>query len=234
LNLSGRIAVVTGANRGIGFEVCRQLGQLGARVIRGSRDASLGEAAAARLSAEGLDVVCCRLDVTDQQSVDTLATWLETTHGRLDVLVNNAGIMSNWKTFTAATLDELEAMWQVNLVGAWRATQSLLPLMRRGGWGRIVNVSSEAGSLHRTNSGAAAYRITKAALNSFTRSLADEVRSQGILVNSVCPGWVASDMGGPAAPRSLEQGAASILWAVTLDDSGPTGGFYQDGKPIPW
>jgi NAD(P)-dependent dehydrogenase (short-subunit alcohol dehydrogenase family) len=234
IDLKGRVAVVTGANRGIGFEVCRQLGRLGARVVLGSRDTALGAKAEATLRSEGLDVTAHQLEVTDQQSVDALAAWLEAEYGRLDVLVNNAGIMPNKDRVLEASLDDLEAMWQVNLVGVWRTTKALLPLMQRGGWGRVVNVSSEAGSLTRTNAVATAYRVSKTALNAFTRSLADELRLQGILANAVCPGWVASDMGGPEATRTLEQGAASILWAITLDDDGPSGGFYQDGKPLPW
>jgi NAD(P)-dependent dehydrogenase (short-subunit alcohol dehydrogenase family) len=234
IDLKGRVAVVTGANRGIGFEVCRQLGRLGARVVLGSRDTALGAKAEATLRSEGLDVTAHQLEVTDQQSVDALAAWLEAEYGRLDVLVNNAGIMPNKDRVLEASLDDLEAMWQVNLVGVWRTTKALLPLMQRGGWRRIVNVSSEAGSLTRTNAVATAYRVSKTALNTFTRSLADELRPQGILANAVCPGWVASDMGGPEATRTLEHGAASILWAITLDDDGPSGGFYQDGKPLPW
>jgi NAD(P)-dependent dehydrogenase (short-subunit alcohol dehydrogenase family) len=234
IDLKGRVAVVTGANRGIGFEVCRQLGRLGARVVLGSRDTALGAKAEATLRSEGLDVTSRQLEVTDPQSVDALAASLEAEYRRLDVLVNNAGIMPNKDRVLEASLDDLEAMWQVNLVGAWRTTKALLPLMQRGGWGRIVNVSSEAGSLTRTNAVATAYRVSKTALNAFTRSLADELRLQGILANAVCPGWVASDMGGPEATRTLEQGAASILWAITMDDDGPSGGFYQDGKPLPW
>ena len=233
-NLKGRVAVVTGANRGIGFEVCRQLGRLGVRVVLGSRNVARGAEAEAALRSEGLDVIAHQLEVTDQQSVDAFAAWLEAEYGQLDVLINNAGIMPNKKRVLEATLDEVEAMWQVNLIGVWRTTLALLPLMQRGGWGRIVNVSSEAGSIARVNAVATAYRVSKAALNVFTKSLAEELRPQGILANAVCPGWVASDMGGPEATRTLEQGAASILWAVTLADDGPSGGFYQDGKTLPW
>jgi len=220
-DLKGRITVVTGANRGIGFEVCRQLGRLGLRVVLCSRDVSRGTEAAARLRSEDLDVVSHQLEVTDQQSVDAFAAWLDSEYGRLDVLVNNAGIMPNKKRVLEATLEEVEAMWQVNLIGVWRTTLALLPLLQRGGWGRIVNVSSEAGSLARVNAVATAYRVSKTALNVFTKSLAEELLPRGILANAVCPGWVASDMGGPEATRTLEQGAASILWAVTLDDGGP-------------
>jgi NAD(P)-dependent dehydrogenase (short-subunit alcohol dehydrogenase family) len=233
-DLRGRVAVVTGANRGIGFEVCRQLGSLGMTVVLGSRDAALGDAAAGTLRDEGLDVVAHQLDVTDQQSVDALAGWLEANRGRLDVLINNAGVMPNKNRVLEASLDEVEAMWQVNLVGSWRTTKALVPLMERGGWGRIVNVSSQAGSVANANAVATAYRVSKASLNVFSKALAEDLKPRGILVNAVCPGWVASDMGGPEATRSLSEGATSILWAVLLEDDGPTGGFYQNGKPLPW
>ena len=233
-DLAGRIALVTGANRGIGFAVCRRLGQEGATVVLASRDEARGDEAAGKLRYEGLDVVARQLDVTDQASVDAAATWLEATYGRLDVLVNNAGIMPNKARVLEATLEDAEAMWQVNVLGPWRACQAFLPLMLPGGWGRIVNVSSEAGRFDRINAVATAYRVSKAALNAYTKSLASELHPRGILVNAVCPGWVASDMGGPEAARTLEQGAESIFWAIALDDDGPTGGFFQDGKPMPW
>jgi len=233
-DLTGRVAVVTGANRGIGLEVCRVLGQRGAKVLLGSRDAEKGRQAASRLQTEGLDVVCHELDVTSQDSVDQLAARVEADHGTLDVLVNNAGIMPNKKSVLEASLDEAESMWQVNTLGAWRTSLALLPLMQRNTWGRIVNVSSEAGSMQRMTGVAVAYRVSKAALNAFTRCLAAEVRMDGVLVNAVCPGWVRTDMGGPDAARSLEEGASSVLWAVTLDDDGPSGGYFQYGKPLPW
>jgi NAD(P)-dependent dehydrogenase (short-subunit alcohol dehydrogenase family) len=233
-DLAGRVAVVTGANRGIGFETCRQLGRLGARVVLGSRDAKRGAEAEAVLRAEGLDVSCRQLDVTDQSSVDALVEWLTSTLGRVDILVNNAAIMPNEKRFREVTLDEAQAVWQVNVLGAWRTALALSPLMRRNGWGRIVNVSSQSGSLAGMSSSAATYRVSKTALNALTRVMAADLRSSGILVNAVCPGWVASDMGGAGAPRSLAEGAASVVWAVTLPDDGPTGGFYRDGQTLPW
>jgi NAD(P)-dependent dehydrogenase (short-subunit alcohol dehydrogenase family) len=233
-DLSGRVAIVTGANRGIGFETCRQLGRLGARVVLGSRVAARGDEAESVLRGEGLDVSSHQLDVTDQSSVDALASWLVSAYGRLDVLVNNAAIMPNEKRFRDVTLDEAQAVWQVNVLGAWRTSLALLPLMQRNRWGRIVNVSSQGGSLARMTSSAAAYRVSKTGLNALTRVMAGDLRSSGVLVNAVCPGWVASDMGGAGAPRSLPEGAASVIWAVALPDDGPTGGFYRDGKPLPW
>jgi NAD(P)-dependent dehydrogenase (short-subunit alcohol dehydrogenase family) len=149
------------------------------------------------------------------------------------VLVNNAGIYPGGR---AAELDlgVAEAAWQVNALGAWRLASSLVPLMRRGRWGRIVNVSSQAGSLASMSGFMPAYNVSKAALNAITRVLADDLRGSGILVNAVCPGWVASDMGGRGAPRTPAQGAASVLWVVDLPDGGATGGFFRDGRPLPW
>jgi NAD(P)-dependent dehydrogenase (short-subunit alcohol dehydrogenase family) len=233
-DLKGKVAVVTGANRGIGFVLCRLLAQEGMIVVLGSRDEQRGAAAEATLRAEGLDVVAQQLEVTDQASVDAFTAWLDGAYGRLDVLVNNAGIMPNKNPVLEATLEEAEVMWQVNALGPWRVCNALLPLMLRGGWGRIVNVSSEAGSMQRTNAIATAYRVSKTALNTYTKSLAAGLTSRGVLVNAVCPGWVATDMGGPDATGTVEQGARSVLWAVTLDDDGPSGGFFQNGKPLPW
>jgi NAD(P)-dependent dehydrogenase (short-subunit alcohol dehydrogenase family) len=234
VDLTGRVAIVTGANRGIGLEVCRVLGRHGARVVLAARDAEQGAEAATRLQTEGLDVVSRPLDVTRQDTIDALVEWLEAQHGKLDILVNNAGIMPNKKNVLEAPMDDVEGMWQVNTLGPWRVSLALLPLMQRNRWGRIVNVSSEAGSMQRMTGVAAAYRVSKAALNAFTRCLAAQLRMDGVLVNAVCPGWVRSDMGGPDAARSLEEGAASVMWAVTLDDDGPSGGYFQDGKPLPW
>jgi NAD(P)-dependent dehydrogenase (short-subunit alcohol dehydrogenase family) len=232
--LRGKVALVTGANRGIGLAVCRRLGVEGVRVVLGSRDPQRGEVAAQALRAEGFDVTACRLEVTDQESVDAAAAWLEATYGRLDVLVNNAGIMPNKASALEATLEDAEAMWQVNTLAPWRVCRAFVPLMLRGGWGRIVNVSSESGRFDRINAVATAYRVSKTALNAYTKSLAAELKPRGVLVNAVCPGWVASDMGGPTATGTLEEGGESIFWAIALDDSGPTGGFFQDGRPMPW
>jgi NAD(P)-dependent dehydrogenase (short-subunit alcohol dehydrogenase family) len=148
--------------------------------------------------------------------------------------VNNAGIMPNKAPVLEATLEDAEAMWQVNALAPWRMCRALVPLMQRGGWGRIVNVSSEAGRFDRINAVATAYRVSKAALNAYTKSLAAALQDESILVNAICPGWVASDMGGADATRTLEQGAGSVFWGVNLDDDGPTGGYFQDGTPMPW
>ena len=153
---------------------------------------------------------------------------------RVDVLVNNAAILYDTGNRAATVdLDVVRAALETNLLGAWALSQALLPQLRRSGGGRIVNVSSEAGSLASMGGGTPAYQVSKAALNAFTRTLAGELRGDGILVNAVCPGWVATDMGGPGG-RPVEQGAASVVWAALLPDDGPTGGFFRDGEPVPW
>jgi NAD(P)-dependent dehydrogenase (short-subunit alcohol dehydrogenase family) len=230
-----RIAVVTGANRGIGREVARQLAARGDVVVLGSRDPAKGEAAAAALAGDGITVLPRRLDVTDRATLDRIAAELAGRDGRLDVLVNNAAILyDTWQRAADADLDVVRRAFDTNLLGAWRAVQAFLPLLRASGHGRVVNVSSEAGSLAGMTSGVApAYNASKAALNALTRMLAADLRRDRILVNAVCPGWVATDMGGRGG-RPVAEGAAGILWAADLTDSGPTGGFFRDGHPVPW
>ena len=228
------VAIVTGANRGIGLEVVRQLAHKGMIVILGSRDQELGKAAAEILAGDGFKVLPRRLDVTDSESIDRLAAQVEEEFGRLNVLVNNAGILyDTWQQASNANLDTVHEAIETNTFGPWRMCQTFLPLMRRSELGRIVNVSSEGGSLTSMGGGTPAYSVSKAALNALTRMLAAELRGTGILVNSVCPGWVATDMGG-AGGRPVEEGAAGIVWAATLPNDGPTGGFFRDGKPLPW
>ncbi len=222
-----RVALVTGANRGIGLEVCRQLARRGARVFLGARDYDKGEAEARRL---GGDVSAVALDVDDLDAPSRLAAAI----GPVDVLINNAGVhYDTWETALSADWRIVRAAFETNLFGAWRMAQALAPEMRARGWGRIVNVSSGAGSLASMGAGTPAYATSKAALNALTRVLAGELAGTGVLVNAVCPGWVATDMGG-AGGRPVADGAASVLWAVDLPDGGPTGGFFRDGQPVAW
>jgi NAD(P)-dependent dehydrogenase (short-subunit alcohol dehydrogenase family) len=231
---AGRIVVVTGANRGIGREVVRQLAVRGDTVLLGSRDPAKGERTAAALAAEGAAVQTVRLDVIDPETIAAVAARVEADHGRLDVLVNNAAIdYDTWQTAAAPDFAVVRDALETNLLGAWQTTVGLLPLLRRSEHGRIVNVSSEAGSLAVMGAGTPAYSVSKAALNALTRVLADELWIDGILVNAACPGWVATDMGG-AGGRPVAEGAASVIWAVDLPDGGPTGGFYRDGRPLAW
>lgn len=228
------IAIVTGANRGIGLEVVRQLARLGMTVILGARDLEKGKTAAQLLLTAGLQVLPRWLDVTNQASIAQLAAQLQDEFGRVDVLVNNAGILyDTWETASNADLDTVHEAIETNLFGPWRMSQAFLPLLRQSQHGRIVNVSSEAGSLASMSQSPPAYSTSKAALNAFTRQLAAELKGSSILVNAVCPGWVATEMGG-AGGRPVADGAASVVWAATLTDDGPTGGFFRDGKPLPW
>lgn len=228
------IALVTGANRGIGLETVRQLAALGMTVILGARDAAKGAAAAQGLGDLQGKVLPRPLDVTDDGSVASLAQAVEQEFGRLDVLVNNAGILyDSWQHAATADLKTVHEAFETNLFGAWRVAEAFVPLVKKSRAGRIVNVSSEAGSLAAMGAGSPpGYSASKAALNAFTRTLAAELQSDKILVNAVCPGWTATDMGGGGRP--VPEGAASVVWAATLPDDGPTGGFFRDGKPLAW
>ena len=231
---AGRIALVTGANRGIGFEVCRQLASAGFIVLLTARDARKAKAAADALRSAGR-VEPLVLDVADAHSITNAAAEVANQYERLDVLINNAGInYDTWETVENAVIDEtvMETI-TTNLLGPWRMCQAFLPLLRKSRAGRIVNVSSESGSLAHMGAGPPAYQVTKAALNALTRTLAGELRGSHILVNSVCPGWVATDMGGSGG-RPVAEGAAGIVWAATLPDDGPSGGFFRDGERLPW
>jgi len=223
------ISLVTGANRGIGREVCRQLAELGHTVILTARDPGAAAQAAQAVRAEPM-----RLDVTDPASVTSAAQWTRQRYGKLDVLVNNAAITyDTWQRAVTADLAVVREAAETNLYGPWLMVQEFLPLLRNSDHPRIVNVSSEAASLAGMGGGTPAYTASKVALNALTRMLADELRRDRILVNTVCPGWVATDMGGPGG-RPVAEGAASVVWAATLPDSGPTGGFFRDGRPLPW
>lgn len=231
---AGHIALVTGANRGIGFEVCRQLASAGFIVLLTARDAKKAKAAADALRGSGR-VEPLVMDVANADSIADAAAEVAKQYERLDVLINNAGInYDTWETVENADIDGtvMETI-TTNLLGPWRICQAFLPLLRKSRAGRIVNVSSESGSLAHMGAGPPAYQVTKAALNALTRTLAGELRGSHILVNSVCPGWVATDMGG-AGGRPVTDGAAGIVWAATLPNGGPTGGFFRDGKPLPW
>ena len=227
-----RVALVSGANRGIGREIARQLVEQGYKVVVGSRDLARGEAVADELG-EGATAV--QLDVTDDESVRAAVSSVERDFGRLDVLVNNAGVTDGWSGSAAdADLDSVKEVLDTNLFGSWRLAKAALPLMRRNGYGRIVNVSSGMGQLSDMGGHSPGYRISKTGLNALTRMLTAELGNENILVNSVCPGWVRTDMGGANARRSVEQGADTPVWLATLPDDGPTGGFFRDREPIPW
>ena len=225
-----RSVLITGANRGLGLGVATALAGRGWLVHLAARHAADAGEAASRLRETGLDVTPLQLDVTSRADLDALAASGLT----VDVLVNNAGVAAAWNGLAEASADEVLSSFQTNALGAYSLTRILAPGMLQRGWGRIVNVSSGMGALTEMGAGAPAYRISKTALNAVTRVAAEELKGRGVLVNAVCPGWVATRMGGENAPRTLDQGVASILWAVDLDDSGPNGGFFRDGVRLDW
>jgi NAD(P)-dependent dehydrogenase (short-subunit alcohol dehydrogenase family) len=226
------VALVTGANRGIGLEVCRQLAQAGFEVILTARDAAKGEAAAAALRQEGLKVTPRQIDVSDAPSIEAARDWLQRERGVLDVLVNNAAInYDTWEDVLTADFTVVEDALRTNTLGPWRTTLAFLPLLRRSPHPRVVNVSSQAGAWSSLTGGTPAYNLSKLALNGLTRMLANRLQRDRILVNAVCPGWVATDMGG-AGGRPVQDGAASVVWAALLPDGGPTGGFFRDGREL--
>jgi NAD(P)-dependent dehydrogenase (short-subunit alcohol dehydrogenase family) len=229
---NGRVALVSGGNRGIGLEVSRQLSGRGITVVIGSRDEARG-----RTAAEGLEgnVIPHQLDVADASSVNRVAAFLAEEFGRLDILVNNAAISNDeGQRSVDADLDRVKESMEANLFGAWRLCEAAIPLMQRNGYGRVVNVSTGLAALEDMGGGSPGYRVSKTALNALTRILASELRGSGILVNAVNPGWVQTDMGGSGATRTVEEGAEALVWAATLPNNGPTGGFFRDRQPVPW
>lgn len=235
-----RIALVTGANRGIGFEIARQLATAkGIKVILTSRTQAKAEAAVKKLAKTNLDVVAEEVDVSDQSSVNRLLRKIKNTYTRIDILVNNAGILIDKDDQFASNIDleVAKTTLETNLFGAWRMCQAFVPLMKRNGYGRIVNISSGSGEFQylATSSGYwPAYSISKASLNALTVMLASELKGTNILVNAVCPGWVKTDMGGRNAPRSPEEAADTPVWLSMLPDDGPTGCNFLDRQQISW
>jgi NAD(P)-dependent dehydrogenase (short-subunit alcohol dehydrogenase family) len=238
-----RVALVTGANRGIGLETAKQLARRGLMVVMGARDEKMGRSAQDRLVERQLDVQFTMLDVTDATSIQAAMGRIEATFGRLDVLVNNAGILIDGETrIVELNLAMLQNTLETNSFGPLLLSQAAVPLMKKNRYGRIVNMSSTLGALTDivnpdsayTKIQAPAYRMSKTLLNAITALLARELRGSNILVNSTCPGWVNTDMGGPEAPISPEAAAATPVWLATLPDDGPTGGFFRERHPIPW
>lgn len=238
-----RTALVTGANRGIGLELARQLARAGVLTAIGARNKQGGEAAAEQLVSEGLEPVVVELDVTDGDSVGAAVEHVCSLFGRIDILINNAGILidrdeaGNSFSVGNVPIEKVLQSFDVNTLGALRTMQAVLPLMLKEGYGRIVNLSSGMGQLSEMGAEFPAYRISKAALNALTKTAAADVAATGnvnIKINSMCPGWVHTDMGGPDAERTVSEGAETGIWLATLDESGPTGGFFRDKKSIDW
>jgi NAD(P)-dependent dehydrogenase (short-subunit alcohol dehydrogenase family) len=232
-----RVALVTGANRGIGLEVVRQLAAQDIVTVLSARDLDKAAAAARQLSAEGLPVIAEQLDVGDQDSVDRLLDKVAAEIGRLDIVVNNAGVVLDiGPTSAAPDLGLVQATLDTNLFGAWRVAAAALPLMKGKGYGRIVNVSSAVGAFDRLQGSVPGYRVSKTALNALTRMLAVELSADfpDIMVDAVHPGDVATDLGGADAPRTVAQGADTVVWLATRPGPAPSGGFYYDREAIAW
>ena len=240
-----KIALITGANRGLGLETARQLGALGITVLIGARDLDKGEAAAATLTAGGIDARAVKLDVGNPADVEAAAEKIEKEFGVLDILVNNAGIALDGiggNTTSTTSQETLRTTFETNFFAVVALTQAMLPLLRKSKAGRIVNLSSILASLtmHATagspiyDAKMLAYNTSKTALNAFTIHLAHELKGTRIKVNSAHPGWVKTDMGGSGATMELGEGAKTSVELATLPDDGPTGGYFHLGKTLPW
>lgn len=232
------VAVVTGADQGIGLEVCRRLAALKYAVVLGASDLRAAELAAKEIDSAGERVIPCHIAVDNSVNVDAAAEWIKERFGRADALVNNASTLPDqWGIAGTTDLSPVAEALDLNLFGTWRMTQALLPLLRSSPRPRIVNVSSDAGSIGLMSGGRPAYSISKAAVNALTKLLAGELYRDGVLVNAVCPGLAAGTSLRDTVRgtgRSFAQAAASVVWAVTLPNGGPTGTFTRDGRELPW
>ena len=237
-----RVAVVTGANRGIGFEICRQLVKKDINVVLTSRSDAKGRAACKKLRDENLEVDYLPLDVASATSIQSFTQNFQKKFGRCDILINNAGIfpdtknssVSDFPSVFEADIDTIRRGMETNVYGPLLLCQALVGLMKKQNYGRMVNISSGMGQLSEMNGSCPGYRISKVGINALTRIMADELQDWNILVNSMCPGWVKTEMGGPQATRSVEEGADTAVWLATLPDSGPRGKFFRDRKEIAW
>jgi NAD(P)-dependent dehydrogenase (short-subunit alcohol dehydrogenase family) len=235
MNGDSRVALVTGANRGLGLETSRQLLVTGLRVVMTGRDEADVERARRGLGEVSRNAMTVGLDVTDAASIDAARRMAIERFGTVDVLVNNAAVLLYEESdVLSIPADAFRRTFETNVFGMIEVSRALVPSMVSRGYGRIVNISSGAGQLASMSTYAPAYSMSKTAVNVFTRIVAETYRGRGILANAVDPGWVRTDMGGPSAPRSVEEGADTIVWLATLPDTGPTGGFFRDRRPITW
>jgi NAD(P)-dependent dehydrogenase (short-subunit alcohol dehydrogenase family) len=238
----GDIALISGANKGIGFEIARELGARRIRVLVGARDESRGLEAVKKLNTEGSDATFVKLDVTDPATIRSAAASIDKQFGRLDILINNAGIAEWGSKPSDVDLSKVREVYETNFFGPVTLIQAMLPLLRKSKHGRIVNVSSSLGSLTLSsdlNSPfadflALGYNTSKSALNAMTIQFAKELKDTPIKVNAICPGYCATDINGNSGPRSAAQGAAAAVQYATLGDDGPTGGYFNDAGRIPW
>jgi NAD(P)-dependent dehydrogenase (short-subunit alcohol dehydrogenase family) len=228
------VAVITGANRGIGAAIARQLAEHGMHVVVTARREKQGREAAESLTEAGLAASFFALDVTSDESVAALAHHLRRDVGRVDVLINNAGVaLDKWIPALEGTMEQFVATYETNVFGVVRMCRAIIPFMRERGYGRVVNLSSNLGSMEKVGARTLAYRTSKTAVNAITRVIAAELTDGDVLVNSMCPGWVKTELGGFDAPRTPEEAADTAIWLATLPAGGPTGGFFQDRKPFP-
>jgi len=235
LEFRNKIAVVTGANRGIGLEIVRQLAEKGCRVILSARDIRSGEEKADRYKAQGLDVIFRPLDVRSGSGIAEFVSYIAEKMGRIDILINNAAILiDDQQSVLKVSADDLRLTLETNLIGPLNLCQAIIPLMKKHNFGRIINISSQMGALKSMGGHSPSYRISKTALNALTRIIAAELNGTNILVDSMCPGWVRTDMGGLSAPRTLKQGADTAVWLAALPDNGPSGKFFRDRHEISW
>lgn len=237
-----KVALITGANKGIGFEIARQLGKLGITVLVGARDEGRGAEAAQNLKAEGIDAEFVQIDVTKPESIQSAAEKIASSYGKLDILVNNAGVFIENKPPSEVDISRVRATYETNFFGPLAVTQAVLPLIRKSEAGRIVNMSSGLGSIAQMATpgspysafNVAGYNSSKSALNALTVAFANELRDTRIKVNAADPGYVATDLNNNSGPRTVEQGAAEAVRLATLGPDGPTGAFFNDEGPVPW
>jgi len=238
----GDVALISGANKGIGYEIARGLGARKIRVLVGARDTSRGESAAAKLRDEGIDARFVKLDVTDRATISTAAEWIAQEFGQLDILVNNAGIGEWGRKPSDVDLAKVREIYETNLFGPIALTQAMLPLLKKSKHGRIVNVTSSLGSLTLASDPnspiagflALGYNTSKSALNSMTIQFANELKNTPIKVNAICPGYCATDLNNHSGPRTAAQGALAAIRYATLGEDGPTGGYFDEDGPVPW
>jgi len=235
-----KVAIITGASRGLGYATSEALARMGYKVIMAMRNPDKAQEKINKLKMKDFDIVPMKLDTADEKSIDGFVNQFKREIGNLDVLVNNAGIFiddedGGDKDVFKTKASTIQKTFTTNTLGPFLLIQKLLPMMIGNGYGRIVNISSGMGQLSEMNQGYAAYRISKTAINTVTKVFSQEVEGQGdILINSVCPGWVQTDMGGKSATRTIEQGIKGIVWAATLPKGGPNGSFFRDGEKLNW
>jgi NAD(P)-dependent dehydrogenase (short-subunit alcohol dehydrogenase family) len=238
----GDIALISGANKGIGYEIARGLGAKQIRVLVGARDQARGQAAVGKLKAEGADARFVKLDVTDSGTIQRAAEWIEKECGRLDILINNAGIAEFGSKPSDVPLSKVREVYETNFFGPVALIQAMLPLLKKSKHGRIVNVTSSLGSLTLSSDPkspfadflALGYNTSKSALNSMTIQFAKELKDTAIKVNAICPGYCATDINGNSGPRSAAQGAVAAIEYATIGPDGPTGGYFNDAGRVPW